>query len=341
MTNKNTYSSIPAIFIVGVGRSGTSLLQSMMGSHSKVAFPSEISFLRRFLFSGRLSNEEAEGVFRLLNADSKLRELDLDLSEIHKGCRQLSGEEYAIAFYREILRCVARKKSGVICGDKDPRNVEFLRLLALVCPAVRILHIFRDPRDVLASKKEAEWSKNRPIWQHLLAGCSQIELCKNAADGFLKGRVMHIQYEHLISQPEEVLMDVCDFVEIQYEPSMLAFQGEGRRLAHSHDVSWKRETWGPLKCDNFDNWRTALRIEEIYTVEEVCRETIEWGGYRRGDYSLGDLTRCRLKAAALMIRIGARCYCWFRALNNAIVAQRLIRIKSISNRFRGAFISPE
>ena len=54
------------IFIVGVGRSGTSLLQTMLASHSLIAFPPETGFVRRYVGTGRLNTQDgwiSEGEF--------------------------------------------------------------------------------------------------------------------------------------------------------------------------------------------------------------------------------------------------------------------------------------
>jgi hypothetical protein len=49
MTDKEKF-----VFIVGVGRSGTSLLHSMLNAHTRVCFPPEINFIRRFLATPQL-----------------------------------------------------------------------------------------------------------------------------------------------------------------------------------------------------------------------------------------------------------------------------------------------
>ena len=79
-------SSFAPIFVVGVGRSGTSLVQSMLAAHSQVAFPPEMQFVRRYLGRGRLARAHARGgvaaVRNVLEADDRVGRLGLDLGRV-------------------------------------------------------------------------------------------------------------------------------------------------------------------------------------------------------------------------------------------------------------------
>ena len=74
------------IIIVGVGRSGTSLLQSMLNTHSRIAFLPEIKFLRRFLFTKGLEqlykSEGRDAVITRLSCDRLIGRLGLNISKL-------------------------------------------------------------------------------------------------------------------------------------------------------------------------------------------------------------------------------------------------------------------
>ena len=73
----------------------------------------------------------------------------------------------------------ARGKPRV--GDKDPRCIEFLPLLARHWPAAHVVHVIRDPRAVLASKKKAAWSRHRSVVTHVFA--NRVQLRAGRCDG--------------------------------------------------------------------------------------------------------------------------------------------------------------
>ena len=164
------------IFIVGVGRSGTSLLQNMLHGHPKIVFLPETSMLRRLIFSGLLERRYKQGgvetVFQALKTDSSLHRLKIDdctLINILK--KSLESRPFGIELYCTLRDYyIENNAPGVsLIGDKDPRLIESLWLLKSYFPESYIVHIYRDPPDVLLSKKKADWSKNRPPYLNAAA----------------------------------------------------------------------------------------------------------------------------------------------------------------------------
>ena len=154
------------IFIVGVGRSGTSLLQSMFAAHSQIAFAPETAFLRRYVASGTIPGEhgrkDPRALADMVAADENFQRTALDAGELVQRVLE-NGNLNNGAVYREMLSALADRQKKPVAGDKDPRSVEFLGLVLRVLGNCHVVHVLRDPRDVLASKKKAEWSRGRGI----------------------------------------------------------------------------------------------------------------------------------------------------------------------------------
>ena len=129
---------LPFVLVTGVGRSGTSLLKSMLASHSQIAFPPELSFIRRYIATGRLNRAYRRGgvpaVRSILETDSYLRRLDLGVGELLSPfC--VDGESFSdIALYKTILGAYGAKSGKPYVGDKDPRSIEYLRLISHYWP---------------------------------------------------------------------------------------------------------------------------------------------------------------------------------------------------------------
>ena len=263
------------IFVVGVGRSGTSLVQSMLAAHSLVAFPPEVQFVRRYLGRGRLARLHATGgvaaVRDVLEGDDRVGRLDLDLGRVLS--RYAGNVPFSEAdLYETLLTAYAQTQGKPRAGDKDPRCVEFLPLLARHWPAAHVVHVIRDPRDVLASKKKAAWSRHRSALAHVFANRVQLRAGRRDGPRLYGPRYHEVVYEELLADPQAVLRDLAGRLGLAYEEAMLEFGGAAEALVSADELAWKRETLGPLLAANAGKWRRELSPWEAALAELVCRK---------------------------------------------------------------------
>ena len=269
--------SFAPVFVVGVGRSGTSLVQSMLAAHSHLAFPPETQFVRRYVGRRRLARCHARGgvaaVRAMLEADSRVRRLQLDLEEVLARYRR--GAPFSEAdLYETLLTCYARTRRKPRVGDKDPRCVEYLPLLARHWPSAHVVHVIRDPRDVLASKKRAAWSRRRSPVTHVFVNRVHLRAGRRAGPLLFGPRYHEVVYEALLADPETVLRRLAKRIEVPYEEAMLRFGDAARSLVSDEELAWKRETLGPLLATNSGKWRRELADGEAALAERVCREGV-------------------------------------------------------------------
>lgn len=295
-------------FIVGVGRSGTSLLQSMLAAHSQIAFPPETAFMRRYVargaITGELDRKGTGAVADMLAGDEYFQRTSLDARELV----QRVGEKGHItdgAVYREMLRVAADRQEKARAGDKDPRSVEFLGLVLRVLGNCHVVHVIRDPRDVLASKKKAEWSRGRGILRHVFANRLQIKMGRADGPRLFGKRYQEVIYEKLLEKPDEELRKLCEGLGVDYEPSMLDDFGQSaRRLVSEKEMSWKKETLGPLLVNNHGKWKNSLNDREAALVELVCKEHFAAGGYEKSgcikNLPLGEKLKLHAMAAVII-----------------------------------------
>lgn len=271
------------LFIVGVGRSGTSLLQSMFSAHSSVVYLPETSFFRRYFTKGILESEYSKGGFNAaletLERDGFLPRTGLDPSSLLNGALAREGP-LDLSLYREMVLQFAGDKTDLV-GDKDPRLIESLPALrCALSDRIDVINIIRDPRDVLASKKQAAWSSKAHSWKHIFANRVQLRLGRNQGRRSLGRHYHEIIYEDLISRPQEVLSPLCQAMGIAFEDTMLSFNEAARKLVSQQEVDWKKETFGPLLVDNKEKWRSSLSAREIRLTEACCSEAMHVGGYQ-------------------------------------------------------------
>ena len=270
------------LFVVGVGRSGTSLLQSMFASNPAVCYLPETSFIRRYLVTGRLGKVYATGgkkaVYEVLAGDDVFKRVGVNEVELIEG---VDGEPRH--YEKEIFCRLARVRCGdslAWVGDKDPRLVEFLPLLPELASKVAVIQVIRDPRDVLLSKKKAAWSRNAHVWKHIFANRVQLGLGRQFGMDILQDEYHELIYEDLIAEPEKVLCSLCDAIGVPFDAKMLNFGEAARDLVANDEVSWKKETFGPLLATNKEKWKAGLSTREIALTELCCRQAFDIAGYQ-------------------------------------------------------------
>ena len=268
------------LFIVGVGRSGTSLLQSMLGAHPNVAVAPETHYLRDYLLDQRRHARTAAlapAAFRERLAQSAA----FGRAEVAPTTLVPEGVPLSVrdGFLR-LATAYTDRHGTAWFGDKDPNLIDYLPALAAAFPGARVWHIYRDPRDVVLSKTRAAWSAGRPYWQHALIGELQLRRGRRALRKHFGGRCAELAYEDLIADPAATLTRACAAVGLPYDPAMLAYTDTARQLVAENERAWKAETFGPLRRDNTEKWRSDLTAQQVNLIEAVSPTYFGPLGYR-------------------------------------------------------------
>lgn len=275
------------LFVVGVGRSGTSLLQSMFAAHQMVAYMPETSFFRRYVSTGILAGLYASGgeaaVVQRLSQDEAFARAGLDASVLVQRAVELGGPLDS-EIYCQVIRAQHRNSVAWV-GDKDPRLIEFLPLVASSFMDATVVNIIRDPRDVLLSKKKAAWSRSGHVWKHIFANRVQLKLGHCWGPRLFGENYHEIVYEELISSPSETLLHLCERIGLPFDEAMLDFGNAAKSLVSTSELSWKKETLGPILTQNIGKWKTGLTRREVALADLCCREAFRLGGYRPDDRS--------------------------------------------------------
>jgi c-di-AMP phosphodiesterase-like protein len=90
-------------------------------------------------------------------------------------------------------------------------------------------------------------------------------------------------YEDLVNQPEAELRKLCAFLEIDYDKNMLDFKHSANELIKESEVSWKKETLGPLLKKNTEKWKRELTNQQLFVIETICRKELKQWNYRFSD----------------------------------------------------------
>ncbi len=224
------------IFIVGLPRSGSTLLEQILASHSKVEGTMELADIPRLVqrLQGRNQNAlapEYPGVLDKLTGDELQR----------------FGEQYL-----EDTRIYRTGKKFFI--DKMPNNFRHIGLIHLILPNAKIIDARRDPmaccfsnlKQLFASGQEFTYSIDDIARYYR----TYVELM-NHWDGVLPGKVLRVNHEDVVGNLEHNVRRLLDFCELDFEPACLEFYKNERSVRTASSEQVRR----PIYSEGLDQWR--------------------------------------------------------------------------------------
>jgi hypothetical protein len=266
----------PPFFIVGSARSGTTLVRMILNSHPEVAVPPESRFVVE-LWSGRQSVEAATVLEALAGHPRfQLWKLPIDAVEQELGAgSDLSYSDVMSAAFRAYAHL--RDKSR--WGDKTPRYVEHIPLLASVFPDARFVHIIRDGRNVALSYAEVPFGP-RTVTQAAALWTRRVGA--GIRDGRALGdrRYLEIRYEDLVNNVEAKVRSLCDFLDLSFDPGMLEYteQAASEALPRSrlYNPHVKEKPISSVR-----SWEEQMPDAHVAVFEAVAGKLLSELGYPR------------------------------------------------------------
>jgi tetratricopeptide (TPR) repeat protein len=185
------------VFIVGMIRSGTTLLDSLVCRHADISSAGELRFWEK----------EAAQIFRQQSGHSFSEE---SLSSIKKR-------------YLDVL-CSKGENKWVI--DKMPNNFRHLGLIKLAFPYAKIIHLTRHPVDTCLSIYTTDFGPRPPQFAfdryHIVTAYKLYrELMGHWLDVLPKESVLEISYEDLVMEPDLALKKVMAYLDAPWQDGLL------------------------------------------------------------------------------------------------------------------------
>jgi hypothetical protein len=296
----------PAPFVVGVARSGTTLLRLMLDAHPQLAIPPETHFIPKLAKAlgeagdgGVSSGKGARGggdrdrraiAHELITTHRRWPDFGLDPEELRR--RFEAAEPFdAGAAMRAFYGLYAEGRGKPRWGDKSPSYVRRMRRVHAVLPEARFFHLIRDGRDVALSQLEVHHGADE-VTQAAADWVGGIEKARRAArrlDGYEE-----LRYEDLVDDPEPVLRRVCAAVELDYDPAMLDYhRGAEERMAETvrelrhgeREISAEMRAAQhanvskPPQRDRAGRWRNEMTAEQLTAFEATAGPLLAELGY--------------------------------------------------------------
>ncbi len=223
------------IFILGLPRSGSTLIEQILASHSQVEGTQELSDVQRFVL------------------DIQGRDPDLDNPRYPAALAGMTREDFSRlgARYMEDTRVYRSGKPFFI--DKMPNNFRHVGLIHLMLPRARIIDARRDPmsccfsnlKQLFASGQEFTYSVEDIARYYR----TYLELMRHW-DAVLPGRVLRLQHEDVVDDLEGSVRRILTHCGLAFEPECIEFH----RTARSVRTPSSEQVRQPIFRDGLEQW---------------------------------------------------------------------------------------
>lgn len=296
MFTRVTPSTTGCIFIVGCPRSGTTLLQSLLASHSAIASFPESKFFLRLIAEPRQNSRRYK--LGLASADARPT-LQRFLEEV--GAPDLSAKLPRLPFVRSyvagfdrILSQLAQRQGKHIWLEKTPEHLHSLGDIHQYLPQSKIIHIVRNGTDTIASLYDL-CQRHPQVWGQYfngLDGCIDRWINDVAISRRYINQPNHtvVRYATLVDSTEAEIQRLCQFLGVSFEATMLTrYQHTSQGLVRPRE-NWKGLNRAAIQSTGGKKFHTLLDpAQQAHVLERIAQTDLDvFGQGEIGDESEAD-----------------------------------------------------
>nr|WP_321233986.1 sulfotransferase [uncultured Psychroserpens sp.] len=264
-------------FIVGVQRSGTTLLRLILNAHSEVAIPEEASFLKPLLkkkwIETSITGDKKDKLVSYLRNNEQFNLWNFDREPLLKEIAY--KESTTIKEIMEIMyTSYATHEGKTSWGDKS-LFFGAMDLLYQMFPEAKFIHIVRDGRDVFYSWRRMDPNKSHPSVM-ALDWKFKIRFIEKSMKNIPSTNMMVIRYEDLLDKPEDILKETCKFLNLEFQKEMLKFHKSSNKYIGKHhsDLIFKE-----IDSSNINKWKVQLNDKETKLYQMAAGNVLKKYGY--------------------------------------------------------------
>lgn len=162
-------------------------------------------------------------------------------------------------FYNEVVAEICKNQQSHYFVDDNTWNTLYFDSILELLPEAKLVHIYRDPRDVVASYMQQIWAPSEPIKAaRFYAGIMRQWWKKR--DDLPKDSFYELSLEQLVEAPDETIKNICEFWQLPFEETLLSVD---------------------LSRSNTNRWRRDIPEDKFGRVTEILEPFIETLGYAK------------------------------------------------------------
>lgn len=264
-------NKLPMVFIVGMGRSGTTLLRTILDANEEILFAPEGKIIvalkqkykHKTIWTPDLLNEFIIDLYK----DVVFNKWGISKDDLLNKFLSYPSEKINFSFLLKIIYLSFPspypKKNIQILGDKNPINSIFIKELLEVFPDAKFIHLVRDYRDCILSNRKLFKRQN-------IYALSQLWKIYNSWISVYSNKYpkkfLLVRYEDFIDNPEKCMTEICEFIGLTFESRMLNFyevmNNEGLKK-HKEIIEYTHPNLlNKVNKDSLSKWKTEFSLEE-------------------------------------------------------------------------------
>jgi hypothetical protein len=295
MLTINDIKKLPIVFIIGRGRSGTSLLQTIFDANPGVITANESLFIlhlrQKYQSVNIWGTEKINEFITDLYKDKTFAYLwGIDKEVLKNKISAYPSTELSFAVLCKLVYLTVSspfpKDAIELIVDKNPKHSFFINELKSIFPEAKFIHLIRDYRDnIISCRKTFKIRDVASLAQRWKRQNMHIEARKGAN----KAIFYTLQYEQLVQQPEKYVNELCTFTNITFSQSMFDFHKTTSKIYSKEapvnevmtDIVQKihRNLLNPINSNQVNKWKNELSNAEIEIIDYVTGSYAKKYGY--------------------------------------------------------------
>lgn len=265
----DSYKSCSSLVVVcGCGRSGTTLARVILDTHSQIYSGPESS-----LFLPKQVDEQ---------------DLSFKFGITASQIQSIKRKSFSHAQFIDLFQALVLRQNGkTVWADKTARNAHCLPYIKTHFPGSKIIHVVRDPRDVVASLRTHKKRKLEDGEIRSTGYIMPLSLCVDrwakAIEDVLPFRrrsdYHEVRYEDIVFNTEDTTKKVCAFLGLPFEEKMLDFHTIRGGTRDYHKFPQNIEATNPISAASVGRYKTVLTQTQIKCVEESLGPLAQAFGY--------------------------------------------------------------
>jgi hypothetical protein len=273
----------PPLFVVGCGRSGTTVLRLMLNAHPDLAIPPEAQFIerlaaRRDRYVAPDGGFAADGFLVDLLTDRRFKEWGVADADV---CERIpaSGATFA-GIITAAFESYAAAHGKLRWGDKTPDHVRYMSLLGGLWPEGKFVHLIRDGRDVAGSLAHTPFGP-KTVLEQARYWAKRVRAGRRAGAALGPSRYLEVRYESLVGDLEAELRRICSFAGLTFEPAMLRHHERSVGTIPPSEIGHQAGALEPLR-PGIRDWRIDMPARDVAVFGSAEGRLLDELGYPHG-----------------------------------------------------------
>lgn len=295
---RNDLNKIPIHFLIGMGRSGTTLLTMILNEHREIISTPENNFLLYFFnnFRHKIFIKEEEKKSFVTYFSKRFNEVISIWKPDRNFFEKVFENNPGGISYRDLCKLIylsnkshSDRKEVRMIVDKNPVYSLHLNKISEFLPDSKFIVLVRDYRDNALSQR-----KNFTGFLDLVSIYSTVwKIYYQFILRFYKEnpqKLLFVKYEDLVHSPMETLQKICAFLGIDFNEKMLEFYKNISNAEQQASDSLSPEEFKiiskmhknlalPINASHINKWKQEFSLREIRTIENIAGKTGDNFGY--------------------------------------------------------------